>query len=42
MSLQKNFKTKGFYVAIGYFYVVTEFGQGEEILCHDREFNIPT
>ena len=31
-------KTKGFYVATGYCYVVTEFGQDQGILCHDRVF----
>ena len=26
----------------GHFYVATEFGQGEEILCRDREFDVMT
>ena len=26
----------------GHFYVATEFGQGEEILCRDREFDVVT
>ena len=42
MSRQSLVKTKGFYAATGYFYVVTEFGQGEEILCLDREFDVTT
>ena len=42
MSQQSLVKTKGFYVATGYFYVTTEFGQGEEILCRDREFDVTT
>ena len=29
---------KGFYVAIEYFCVATEFGQGQEFLCRDRVF----
>ena len=42
MSRQNLVKTKGFYVTTGYFYVAIEFGQGEEILCCDREFDVAT
>ena len=38
MSRQSLVKTKGFYVATGYCYVVTEFGEDQGILCHDRLF----
>ena len=40
MSRQSLVKTKGFYVVTEYFYVATKFGQGEEILCRDREFDV--
>ena len=33
---------KGFYAATWHFYVAIEFGQGEEILCRDREFDVVT
>ena len=42
MSRQNLVKTKGFYVTTGYFYIAREFGQGEEILSHDREFDVAT
>ena len=30
--------SKGFYVVTEHFNVATEFGQGQGILCRDREF----
>ena len=40
LCYNRFFLDKGFYVVTEHFYVVTKFCQGEEILCHDREFDV--